>query len=88
MKFNEQKFYRKWRTVSKIGSVFSILGLIGLCISGILIITFICWDVYAALICTFLFAACAVVTVGGVICGWEADFKLLQYDVRYTDIFR
>lgn len=59
-----------------------------MCISGILTITFIFWDTYAEIICAFSCAACAIVTVVGVACGWEADFKLVQYDVRYTDIFR
>ena len=88
MKFNEQKFYRKWKTVSKIANVFAILGSIGMCISTILVITFIFWDQYTGLICTFSFIACEVVAIGGVICRWSADLKLLYDDVRYTDIFR
>ena len=88
MKFNEQKFYRKWKTVSKISNVFAILGLIGTCISGILAITFIFWDVYAGIICAFSFVACVIVAIGGVACAWNADFKIFHYETRYTDIFR
>ena len=87
MKFNEQKFYRKWKTISKIANVFVILGLIGVCISTILVITFIFWDQYVGLICAFSFIACAIVAIGGVICRWNADFKIFNYETHYTDIF-
>ena len=88
MKFNEQKFYRKWQVVYNIGRVFQFLGLIGMCISTILLLTFIFWDTYAGIICAYSFLACAVFAVGGVICAWNADFKIFHYETHYTDIFR